>query len=85
MVSTRWPRKVRRCVGTGTHFPRCKKYPSWVKIVAATKKAAFAASKLEDRFATEPQSSPRSLSSMYWEQGNPSSLNAFVATEPRVW
>ena len=76
---------MRRCVGTGTHFPRCKNYPSWVKIVAATKKAAFAASKLEDRFATEPQSSPRCLSSMYWEQGNPSSLNAFVATEPRVW
>ena len=54
-------------------------------MVAATKKAAFEASKLEDRFPTESQSSPRCLSSMYWEQGNLSSLNAFVATEPRVW
>ena len=66
---------MRCCVGTGTHFPRCKKYPSWVKMVAATKKVACTASKLEDRFATEPQSSPRCHSS---------SLNVFVATDPRV-
>ena len=76
---------MRHCVGTGTHFPRCKKYPSWVKMVAATKKAACAASKMEDRFATELLSSPRCLSSMYWEQGNPSSLNAFMATDHVVW
>ena len=83
-VCTRCPRKMRRRVGTETHLAMCKKYPSWVRTVAATKKAQFAASKLEVRAISHPHSSPRCLSSMYWEQGTPSSRITWVATIPRV-